>query len=117
MLLESKEILDDNGEIGYYECVYNSDNILSGIYFPKIDTLYLSFNRGETYEYLNFTNEMFDEFQKEESQGKYLRKNVFNNKNIVYRKMFKLLPFEIEELKEKRKSIITENENNEEDED
>ena len=108
MLLESKEHLEENGNIGYIETLFKSDNVLSSLYFPNTNSLYVSFNRGHTYEYLNVSFELFKEFENAESQGKFLRKKIMNNDNFPYRKMFKLTDYEINELKNKRE-ILNEN--------
>ncbi|MFW5847413.1 MAG: KTSC domain-containing protein [bacterium] len=110
MLLESKDHIEENGEIGYTEAVYESDNVLSSLYFPNTNTLYVSFNRGHTYEYLNIDKDLFNLFNTADSQGKFLRKHIMGKEKFPYRKMFKLTDMEINELKEKRQ-INTEKEN------
>jgi hypothetical protein len=98
MLIERKEILNEDNSTGYIEAVFNSDNVLKTTYFPNIQRLYIAFSRGHTYSYSNVPREMYDEFEKSDSQGKYFHKNI-NNK-FPTRKEFTLYPNEVNELKQ-----------------
>jgi hypothetical protein len=108
MLVERKEYKEEDGSIGYIESIFKSDNVLKSTYFPKMQRLYIAFGRGDTYSYGNVTPEMYDEFEKIDSQGKYFYKNL--NKNIKYpsRKEFTLYPNEVKDLKE----VVEEYKNN-----
>ena len=100
MLVNKKILKEENGDIGYYECVYDSSNILKVTYFPKLKKLYISFNRGGTYSYSNVTPKLFEEFDTAESQGKFFAKTIKSNpKDYPYRKEFTLYPNEINDLK------------------
>jgi hypothetical protein len=112
MLIERKEILNENGTIGYIEAVFDSSNILKITYFPEAQRLYIAFNRGETYSYGNVTHELYDAFEKAESQGKFFNTNIKNKNEHPYRKEFTLYPSEIIDTKK----IIEEHKKEEEDE-
>jgi len=98
MLVEHKEFKDGD-EIGYIESVFSSDNVLKSTYFPKKQRLYIAFSRGHTYSYANVNTEMYEEFEKAESQGKFFHQKI-NNIKHPSRKEFTLYPSEVKELKE-----------------
>ena len=111
-MLVDKKIHYENDEIGYIESIFNSGNILKTTYFPKQQRLYIAFKRGQTYSYGNVPNELYEEFETAESQGKFFHKNIRNNDTYPYRKEFTLYPTEVSEAKK----IIEEKLNNEDDE-
>jgi hypothetical protein len=100
MLVERKEIRVDDGEIGYIESVFKSDNILKTTYFPEQQRLYIAFSRGDTYSYGNITPEFYEEFEKAESHGKFFYKHINKKDEYPYRREFTLYPNEINELRE-----------------
>jgi hypothetical protein len=109
MLVERKEILNEDKSTGYIEAVFNSDNVLKTTYFPKIQRLYIAFSRGHTYSYSNVSREIYDAFEESDSQGKYFHKNINNRSKYPTRKEFTLYPNEVHDLK----NIVEEfNENN-----
>ena len=117
MLVERKDYQDKDGSLGYIESVFNSDNILKTTYFPKAERLYIAFSRGHTYSYSNISLDKYQEFEKNESQGKYFHQKINNNKAHVVRKEFTLYPNEVKDLKqivENKKAEECINENNEE---
>ena len=79
MLVERKEVLNEDKSTGYIEAVFNSDNVLKTTYFPHIQRLYIAFSRGHTYSYGNISRELYDEFEASDSQGKFFHKEI-NNK-------------------------------------
>jgi hypothetical protein len=99
MLIEQKEFLEKDGSIGYIESIFNSGNILKCIFFPKMEKLYIAFNRGNTYSYMNISLELYNEFINAESQGKFFHSRIFRNKDYPYNKEFTLYPTEINEIK------------------
>lgn len=105
MLIERKEVLNEDNSIGYIEAIFNSGNVLRTTYFPAAQRLYIAFSRGQTYSYSNITEEFYNEFEKSDSQGKFFHLKINNNKAFVYRKEFTLYPSEIQEIKK----IIEEN--------
>lgn len=111
MLVERKEILNEDKTIGYIESVFKSENILKTTYFPNNQRLYIAFSRGHTYSYGNITPEFYQEFEDAESHGKFFYKNINNKTEYPYRKEFTLYPNEVNELKN-----IVENNTPEEDE-
>jgi len=113
MLVERKEILNEDKSIGYIEAVFNSDNVLKTTYFPQAQRLYIAFSRGHTYSYGNFSKELYGEFEAAESQGKFFHKNINNKSKFPTRKEFTLYPNEVKDLKEiveNKKQIIDEDE-------
>ena len=112
MLIERKEVLNEDGSLGYVEAVFDSDNILKTTYFKQAQRLYIAFNRGGTYSYEYITPELYDEFESAESQGKFFHKHIANNKKYPYRKEFTLYPNEIAETKQ----IISDHKKEEDDE-
>lgn len=109
MIVERKEIKNDDGSIGYVESIFKSSNILKTTYFPETQRLYIAFSRGHTYSYGNVSPEFYDEFENAESHGKFFYSKINNNSKYPYRKEFTLYPNEIEETKK----IIEENLNDE----
>ena len=111
MLVERKEVLNEDKSIGYIESVFKSDNILKTTYFPNNQRLYIAFGRGHTYSYGNISQEFYDEFEAAESHGKFFQSKINNRFAYPYRKEFTLYPNEVSDIKK----IINEN-NNEDDE-
>lgn len=105
MLVEHKQILNEDGTVGYIEAIFDSDNILKTTYFPKNQRLYIAFKRGHTYSYGNISEEIYDEFEDANSQGRYFHQVIDKNSKYPYRKEFTLYPNEIEDVKK----IIKEN--------
>lgn len=105
MLVDRKEFKDKDGSLGYVESVFTSDNILKTIYFNKSKKLYISFSRGGTYSYTNFTQEKFNEMEKSDSQGVFFHKKINKCSDHYCSKEFNLLPDEITEIR----NIIAEN--------
>ncbi len=100
MLVSHKEILNEDGSVGYTECVYESDNVLKTTYFPSLMRLYIAFSRGHTYSYSNISPEFYKEFEEAESQGKFFHQKINNNRAYLCRKEFTLYPNEIQEAKQ-----------------
>jgi hypothetical protein len=100
MLIERKEVLNEDESVGYIEAVFNSDNVLKTTYFLGIRRLYIAFSRGHTYSYGNVSKELYDEFENAESQGKFFHTKINKNNLYPYRKEFTLYPNEVKELKQ-----------------
>lgn len=107
MLIERKEILNEDKSTGYIEAVFNSDNVLKTTYFPHIQRLYIAFSRGHTYSYGNISRELYDEFEASDSQGKFFHKEINNKLKYPTRKEFTLYPREVEDLKETVKTKMS----------
>ena len=112
MLVERKEVLNENGTLGYVESVFKSDNILKTTYFPNNQRLYIAFSRGDTYSYGNISQELYREFEDAESHGKFFYAKINKKLQYPYRKEFTLYPNEVKEIKE-----VVENHKIEDDED
>lgn len=105
MIVDKKEILNEDGSIGYVELLIKSDNILKTTYFPKDNRLYISFSKGgQTYSYSNISLDLYGEFEQAESHGSFFHKRIRNNDSYPFRKEFTLYPNEITDAK----SIINE---------
>ena len=100
MLITRKEKLNDDGSIGYIESVFQSGNVMKTTYFPAMDKLYIAFNRGETYSYANVTTELYNTFEKADSQGVFFFKTFNKNSKYPARKEFTLYPTEVKEIKD-----------------
>lgn len=99
MIVERKEIRNEDDSVGYVESIFNSGNILKTVYFVAQNRLYISFKRGNTYSYSNITPEIYHEFETTESQGKFFHKTISANANkYPYRHEFDLMKLEIEEI-------------------
>ena len=115
MIVKEKKFQDENGNIGYYEGIYNSSNILKTTYFPQENKLYISFNRGGVYSYTNIPIELYEEFKNAESQGKFFAKTIKSQpQKYTYRKEFTLFPEEVKELKEVVETHLKSEEDDEE---
>jgi len=112
MLIERKEVLNEDGSIGYVEAIFDSDNILKVTYFPARNLLYIAFNRGHTYSYGNVSPELYEEFEEAESQGKFFHQRLNNKSKYPCRKEFTLYPYEVNDAKK----IISEHKKEEDDE-
>jgi hypothetical protein len=108
MLIERKEILNEDKSTGYIEAVFNSDNVLKTTYFPQAQRLYIAFSRGHTYSYGNVSREMYNEFEAADSQGKYFHAKINNKTKFPTRKEFTLYPSEVQGLKETVKNKMSE---------
>jgi len=105
MLLQKKNILNENKELEYVDVLYDSSNILQTTYFPEQERLYISFNRGGVYSYGNIDKKLYEDFENAESQGKFFAKTIKKNPDkYPYRKEYTLYPFEIEKLNEEKEN-------------
>jgi hypothetical protein len=99
MLIESKLIKKEGEEYGYVEAIYDSSNLMKTIYFPHKCKLYVFFNKGIVYSYSNISAQLYYDFESAESQGKFLNEKIKKGLQYSYYKEFKLLEYEIKELK------------------
>ena len=60
------------------ESYYNSSNILKSIYHVDTKDLDVVFKRGAVYRYVDVPLKLFEQFEKEQSQGKFLNKRIRN---------------------------------------
>ena len=98
MLIQREEVLNDDGSLGYVECVFQSENILQTTYFADSQLLYITFSRGNTYSYEHVEEDLYERFEEAESHGKFFHKNIKNN--FKNQRTYKLLPYELEGLRE-----------------
>lgn len=113
MIAERNEYLNEDQTIGYVEAVYASGNILKTTYFPKSNRLFIAFNRGHTYSYANVNEEIYNAFEKAESQGKYFAEKLNKPDKYPTRKEFTLYPSEVKDCKlkivEAKKKLVKSN--------
>lgn len=103
MILKKEIIKEEDDSIGIIDVVYESSNILKTTYFPKKELLYIYFSRGGTYSYAGINQDIYNEFENSDSQGKYFAKNIAKNKNYHYKKEFDLHKGELNEILELKK--------------
>ena len=70
-----KKITDKKDIIESY---YNSSNILKSIYHVDTKDLDVVFKRGAVYRYVDVPLKLFEQFEREQSQGKFLNKRIRN---------------------------------------
>ena len=99
MIAQKNEYLNEDQTIGYVEAIYASGNVLKSTYFPKSKRLFIAFNRGHTYSYGNVGQEIYNDFEKAESQGKFFMQNLNKPDKYPTRKEFTLYPSEVKECK------------------
>lgn len=99
MLIQRKVngVIDDQ----FVEAIYESSNILMSTYFPKRNKLFIHFNRGGTYSYTNVTEDVYNNFENADSQGKYFLQEIKKNPSkYPYAKEYKLTDSEINNAKQ-----------------
>ena len=99
MIANRNEYLEEDQSVGYIEAIYASGNILKTTYFPKTNRLFIAFNRGQTYSYNNVDEELYNNFEKAESQGKFFVANLTQIDKYPCRKEFTLYPSEVKDCK------------------
>ena len=105
MLLERKEFKEENGEIGFLESIYDSSNLLKSTYFPQSNKMYIAFYKGKIYSYQNISQELYDDFEKAESQGVYFRTNISKNEKYPCQAEYSLYPSELNDINEEINEI------------
>ena len=98
MLVERKEYVEKETNLTYIESIFKSGNILKTTYFPHSQRLYIAFSRGDTYSFENVSPEIYQEFEAADSHGKFFHSRIKNK--FPQRREYKLLPYEVEGLRE-----------------
>ena len=114
MLLERKELKDEETLEFFVEALFDSSNIVKSIYLPAKKTLFIIFKKGVVYSYSNVDNELYVGFENSDSQGVYFAKNIAKNPICHYYREYRLYEFEKKEifaLIEERKQILKEEKN------
>lgn len=114
MILERKELRDEETSELFVEALYDSTNIIKSIYLPTKNMLFIIFKKGVVYSYANVDAELYVGFENSDSQGVYFSKNIAKNAKCSYYKEYKLYDFEKKEifgLIEERKAILKEESN------
>lgn len=99
MIVKKTIHLEEDGSEGYIECIYDSSNILMSIYFPKNNTLFISFNRGGVYSYTKVDKELYEKFEDADSQGKFFVNEIKKNNIHEVQKEYTLYNSEVEDAK------------------
>lgn len=86
-MLIKKEVIETS-EV----CTFDSSMITKSIYTEELNELILFFTRGGYYSYLPVTKELYLQFVKCESQGKFFLSNIKPNKLIECVKIGNELP-------------------------
>jgi len=60
------------------ESYFKSTNILKSIYHIKTKDLDVVFNRGTVYRYVDVPLKIYEQFEMDQSQGKFLNKHIRN---------------------------------------
>ena len=107
MILEKNIVVDSDGK-KYVECYFDSSNITKTIYFEHMNKFYIFFKRGHGYSYVNVDKELYENFEKSESQGLFFNSKIKNKPEHECRYEFKLMSDEIAEVEK----IITESKKN-----
>src|SRR5579872_4289837 len=94
MLLERKEITDEETSELIIEALYDSSNIAKSMYLPHKKTLFIIFKKGIVYSYSNVDNELYFGFENSDTQGVYFSKNIAKNPACIYYREYKLYEFE-----------------------
>jgi hypothetical protein len=58
------------------ESYYNSSNILKSVYHIDTKDLDVVFKRGAVYRYVDIPLKLFEQFERDQSQGKFLNKRI-----------------------------------------
>lgn len=98
MILERKETKKDNGDI-VIEGYYDSSNIIKTMYVPSQSHLFIFFKNKHVYSYSGIDKELFENFEKAESQGKFFVSEIRNkSKEYNYFREYKLYDFEQQDI-------------------
>jgi len=111
MLLERKELKDEETQELYVEALFDSSNIMKSVYYPTRNMLFIFFKKGVVYSYFNVENEMYVGFENSDSQGVYFSRNIQKNPVCAYYREYKLYEFERKDmlaLIEEQKQILAE---------
>lgn len=89
-MLEKRSIKE-----GAINATYNSSNIKKTVYDESKKALVIIFNKGNMYMYQPVSKELYEEFEKAESQGKFFMDKIKKNSKITFIKLTKLKDFEL----------------------
>jgi lysyl-tRNA synthetase class 2 len=78
-------IILEKTEGNVIEVVVTSSNIGRAVFNTDDKNLLIEFNNGSIYEYENVPLEVFTDFKKSESQGKYFNANI--SKSFKYKRV------------------------------
>lgn len=114
MLLERKELRDEETKELVVEALFDSSNIMKSIYIPDREILFIIFKKGVVYSYEHIDIETYVGFENADSQGVYFSKNITKNPVFVFYRQYKLYEFEKKDLLkliEEHKEILKEKNN------
>jgi len=99
MLLDRKEIKRERDNMTLIEAFFDSSNISKSNYYPDKKFMFIFFNNGLVYSYSNITEELYNNFENAESQGKFFITEI-KKKPTIYRYLreYKLYDFEKQDI-------------------
>lgn len=77
---------------------YDSSDIHKSVYDKKEKKLVIIYKKGNMYMFDPVSEELYNEFEKASSQGKFFADRLKNNKKINFVKLTKLKDFELKNL-------------------
>lgn len=93
----------------YIESLFESSNLFKTLYVKKKKLLYVFFTRGGVVSYSNISEEIYNEFEKTDSQGAFIVQRIQKNSaKFPFRKEYKMKLFEINELTKEIDKLINE---------
>ncbi len=99
MLLNKKETNKDDPKEHLIESYFDSSNVKKTLYIPYKQLLFIFFH-NLVYSYRGVTMDLYLQFEKAESQGKYFISEIKKKpKEYLHFREFKLQEFEKQELK------------------
>jgi len=90
----------------YIESIYDSSNIVASKYIRESEILYIIFKNNKVYSYTPVNEELFNQFQLNESQGKFFISHIKNNPEISTIKEDSLLTEDYNILVDKSKEVL-----------
>ena len=109
MLLDRKEIKRENDKTTLIEALYDSSNILKTNYIPEKNYLFIFFKNKLVYSYSNVTRDLYENFERAESQGVFFRNEIRKKpQEYNYLKEYKLYDFEKQDIMELIESLKSE---------
>lgn len=99
MLLERKEATRERDGLMVVESYFDSTNIAKVNYIPARQFMFIFFNNGLVYSYSNITEELYANFERADSQGKFFIAEIKKKPNIYrYIREYKLYEFEKQDI-------------------
>jgi KTSC domain len=99
MLLDRKEITFSGSTDTIIEGYYDSSNILKTSYIPNKEFMFIFFQNKLVYSYSNITMDLYEKFEKADSQGKFFITEIKKKpREYNYLREYKLYEFEKQDI-------------------